>query len=458
MQGTQVGTTHTTTRREQLDGRDLLRTDSETQLKVQRFGDSSEQSLRYTTWDTTDGKLVRFDSVMRQSEQPLNVSGVVEGEQLVITTTGSGSAQTRSLPWKHSFGGFEAATRSLRERPMQPGERRTLSMLLPFILQVATIELSAVNFESTKLLDQSARLLRVEQTMTLSGAQPIRSTSWLDEHGEILKTEFTALGQSSYRATKERALRKPSTERPLDLGVATTVALKQPMKQGHDANRARYLVTVAGADPSTLFKPSLGQSVKSTGPNSAEIVVQRVRGDTAGPSAVESPAAPADLQSSALIQSDDPLIMELAKSAALDETDPWKTAVRLEAFVRQAVKDKEFTQAFASAAEVARSRRGDCTEHAVLLAALCRARKIPARVVMGLVYVPAAQSFVFHMWTDVHLGGRWVGLDGTLGRGGIDAAYLTVGHSSLEQSDLFASFLSVFQLLGQLKIEVLEEQ
>ena len=41
----------------------------------------------------------------------------------------------------------------------------------------------------------------------------------------------------------------------------------------------------------------------------------------------------------------------------------------------------------ATAAEVARSREGDCTEHAVLLAALARARGIPARVAMGLVYV-----------------------------------------------------------------------
>ncbi len=50
----------------------------------------------------------------------------------------------------------------------------------------------------------------------------------------------------------------------------------------------------------------------------------------------------------------------------------------MERFVNREVTKKNFSQTFASAAEVARSRKGDCTEHAVFLMALCRARGIPA--------------------------------------------------------------------------------
>jgi hypothetical protein len=105
---------------------------------------------------------------------------------------------------------------------------------------------------------------------------------------------------------------------------------------------------------------------------------------------------------------------------------------------------------------VAESREGDCTEHAVLLAALLRALELPARVSIGLVYAPSEQGFAFHLWTEVYLNGRWLPLDGTLGRGGIGAAHLKLADSSLAGDNAYASFLPVAQVLGRLKIEVLD--
>ena len=101
-----------------------------------------------------------------------------------------------------------------------------------------------------------------------------------------------------------------------------------------------------------------------------------------------------------LIQSDDPTIVSMAKSVAPDETDPMKLGIALEQFVRHTIKLKDFSQAFATAAEVARNPEGDCTEHSVLLAALARARGIPARVAIGLVYQDGKQSFAYHMWNE----------------------------------------------------------
>jgi transglutaminase-like putative cysteine protease len=167
-------------------------------------------------------------------------------------------------------------------------------------------------------------------------------------------------------------------------------------------------------------------------------------------------AAPTDAERrpNSLIQSDDSRVLAMAREAAGDEADPWQVAKRLEAYVHKAVRNKNFSQALASAAEVARTGEGDCTEHAVLLAALARARGIPARVAVGLVYVePAALGF--HMWTEMFIGGKWVPLDATLGLGGIGAAHLKIAQSSLEGADHLASFLPVAQALGQLKLEVL---
>lgn len=66
----------------------------------------------------------------------------------------------------------------------------------------------------------------------------------------------------------------------------------------------------------------------------------------------------------------------------------------------------------------------DCTEYAVLLAALSRAQGIPARYFEGLVYLgeeSEATARVEHAWVDVYLPGiGWVSIDPTLGRSSIN--------------------------------------
>jgi transglutaminase-like putative cysteine protease len=130
--------------------------------------------------------------------------------------------------------------------------------------------------------------------------------------------------------------------------------------------------------------------------------------------------------------------------------------VALEAYVNRAVTTKDFSQALSTASEVARNREGDCKGHAVYLAALARARKIPARVAMGLVYMPQSQALGYHMWTELYVGGRWIGLDGTLAKGGIAGGHLQLTHSSLAGGAAYNSFLPVMQVVGQLKVEVLD--
>jgi hypothetical protein len=95
-----------------------------------------------------------------------------------------------------------------------------------------------------------------------------------------------------------------------------------------------------------------------------------------------------------------------------------------------------------------------CTEHGVLLAALARVVGMPSRVAIGLVYVDKAGGFGYHMWAEVFLDGRWIPLDAILGSGGTSAAYLKINDSSLEGASAYSSFLSVAQVLGQLKVSV----
>lgn len=87
----------------------------------------------------------------------------------------------------------------------------------------------------------------------------------------------------------------------------------------------------------------------------------------------------------------------------------------LESYVYDHIADKSYTRAFDLASQVAATRSGDCTEHAVLLAAMARSFGHHARVVIGSVLVESdAGLYAFgHAWTEIHDGERWVIRDAT---------------------------------------------
>lgn len=91
--------------------------------------------------------------------------------------------------------------------------------------------------------------------------------------------------------------------------------------------------------------------------------------------------------------------------------------------------DESMDRGFDYASRVARDLRGDCTEHAVLLAALARRSGVPARVVMGVVVViedgqPAAFG---HAWTEIKEGDAWTLADAALAEMSEATHYIPLG-------------------------------
>jgi transglutaminase-like putative cysteine protease len=100
--------------------------------------------------------------------------------------------------------------------------------------------------------------------------------------------------------------------------------------------------------------------------------------------------------------------------------------------------------------------QGDCTEHAVLLAAMLRVRKVPSRIAIGLVYDDRIVGFVSHMWTEAWLGGTWVGLDATRGQGRVGAAHIKLAQASFadKSDDPVTAFVPLMNVLGKWNIDV----
>lgn len=86
----------------------------------------------------------------------------------------------------------------------------------------------------------------------------------------------------------------------------------------------------------------------------------------------------------------------------------------LEQFVHDYIADKDSVHGFDIASQVARSRAGDCTEHAVLLTSLLRMYGYPARTVTGLFVSLEKPVMAYgHAWVEYYSDHGWIGLDGT---------------------------------------------
>ena len=476
LSGERVGHVHTSVFREPGTTGDRLRIEQHEALTLRSNNNRIETRTSIRSQETSDGQLLEFTSILPQGELPLKTNGYVEGNELHLevgtvseksmaaSEPGSpqqfdldtvGKKTKVTLPWAADFGGPYRVASSLQANPLAPGETRTLRYLDAATNQLATVVLTASDYEETDLTAGSQRLLRVEAKTTISG-HTINSTLWMDEDGDILKTLIAEMfNYMAIRATKEEALQKV-TQIDFDLGQKSAVHVKRTLPAPHHTKRIVYRIHLEASDPTQVFDTGLTQQVVAKDDHTARITVYAIRpGDTTGnPQAKPEGVTEGDLEPSNLIQSDDPTVVFLAQQGAGEIDDPWQAAVALEKLVHTKMTSLGISSAFATAGEVARDLKGDCTEHAVLLAALARSRGIPARVAIGLVYY--RQEFLYHMWTEVHVDGAWIPLDATLGLGGIGAAHLKITDSNLQGASPNAAFLPVTEVIGQLKIEILE--
>jgi transglutaminase-like putative cysteine protease len=144
----------------------------------------------------------------------------------------------------------------------------------------------------------------------------------------------------------------------------------------------------------------------------------------------------------------------LARKAVLTEKDPWKKALRIERWVKGAIRTDN-SAALVPASQAAKTLRGDCRHHALLTAALCRATGIYSRTAIGLLYVYKGGPVLgFHMWTEVNIGGRWLGVDSTLGKGGVSAAHVKINDHSWSGVESMTPLLPVSRVLGKVRFEV----
>lgn len=462
--GKKVGHGHIVHTRDGAGALAMYRTEVTQSFTVVRNGDAVnlETASRFLEEPKT-GKVMLFETEQRQGEPVLQMSGRLEGDTIRMTVNG----KEASFAYPNGAVGPYTADQRIREKGFEPGtvvEVEVFNDRDP--RKPANYRNEVIRREVVDVAGKPREAIRCDVRHSLFPDMNI--VTWLDDAGHPLVVEnpLGAMGTMRVVTCDKATAMKPND--PPDLFAASVIVPSRPLRQVQRLRRATFQITSQNEAPVRLFSGD-GQDVHSSSPKIVLVTVSV-------PGLIEKgalfPSFPVKdvkwdeyLKPTTYLQSDDPKVVALAREIAGDEKNPVWIAKRIERVIFEKMRRRNLSKAFSTAAEVAKSFEGDCTEHAVLAAAVARAVGLPSRVVTGLAYLEPGRgtglstaadkgAFGFHMWAEVMVGPDvWWPVDAALG--GFTAAHIAIQKSALDQIEPALELGSeILLMVGALQIEV----
>lgn len=449
MDGSQVGWMSSAS---ETDGT-RYRTTTATAMRFGRGAAPVDIELKSVFLETHDGKPLGMEFVQSMALQPLETRWTFAEDHVDQVSVQGGRTIESRLPlpegnWLTPMAVKRAITTAIAE-----GKREIGYSTISGESGLDSVEIRHLYVkDQVQEVDGKPAPVTVWRT-TNSLIEGIEAMETYASGGLLLREEvrMPMLGTMTTRlATKDEAMREAAAP---ELLVKTFVRPSRPIRNADRAKTATLrLRATEGAMPQL---PSAGaQRVVQDG-ETATLTI-----DLDDPVPAAEGAAGEYRAATALIDAGDPLILALSASAVRDAgADPRQRALAARESVHRLLTDAGLDTVFATASETARTRAGDCSEHAVLLCALLRADDIPARVAVGLVYADAflgeRDIFGWHMWTQALIDGRWIDLDATL-PDRYHAAHVLTSTTGLDDNVLGAEMAATLLLMGNLEIEVVD--
>ncbi len=310
-----------------------------------------------------------------------------------------------------------------------------------------------------------------------SAAPDLASRQWRSRDGVLLRESVpTPAGPLVAELADEAAARSALAGSPPEVLAAGAVVAEGRLDPAW--RRVRYLVrrdedeaidagAGAGAVPGSPVPADARQRVTREADGWWHVDVSASDAEppstdaTRGTPAPPSPPGPADLAATPLVDADDPAVRRLAARAVRGLPAGGDAAARAEAMRRRVhahVRDDAgLDRLWDSASTTARTGRGDCSEHAVLLAAMLRAEGIPARLAIGLVHAEAIDGpgvpLAWHLWTRAWIDGAWHELDATR-PAGVGPGHLRLGETAGGDAEALARVAALAAGAGRLRVRI----
>ena len=419
-----------------------VHTSQSLEIALDRAGARVALGSTETSTETIAGVPLAFGSVSRLSGSESRIEGRVHEGRAKVTITTGGATQQRTLPWPANALLPEGVRLAGMRAGLAPGARYSALAFQPSSLEAAQITSTIAAAEQVDLPGGARKLYPVEQLLAFPGA-PMKTRAWIDAEQTVYKLTMPIMGVDLVLLACDRAC-ATAPNQGSDVFERTLMPSPRTLREQELAGTMRYTLASPRNESALVLPETDEQRVEARG-NERIVTISR----DARARAQERPA-PEDFRPNDWLQSDAPDIVRLAHQAAGDAGAPLERMRRIETFVRGYIRSKTLDVGYASALEVAHKPEGDCTEHALLVAALGRALGIATRVVDGLAYAPGFagkdQVFVPHAWAQAFVDGRWQSFDAALP--GFDAGHIALAIGDGDPWKFYAGL----DLLGRIEL------
>jgi hypothetical protein len=406
-------------------------------LRLQLLGRNQNATTHLDMDVDQEWTLEKFNFVLQANDVRFHARGRVMPGKLMLTVDSGGHVTTREMALSQPPYLLAALKPYVATQQLEPGKEHYFSTFDPATLSQQVTKVVIEGREQIRIGERIEPAMRIRQSF--SG---ISVVSWLDGAGRTLKEESPA-GFSLVRQNPLEAQDTATTRSiPLDLITQTSITPDRPILSPERKHLIK--LKLSGINLSNFPLMNAGRQrldqdqleIRREDLNRLEPVGLPVRQRLLNPF----------LQPTVFLQSDHPKISRLALEIVHGEKDARKAASRIKDWVYKEIA-KEPTVSIPNALEVLQTKKGDCNEHTVLFNALARAAGIPAKTVVGVVYLRGA--FYYHAWSEVWIG-DWISVDSVLNQFPADATHIKFLEGEIDRQ------MDILQLIGNLKISIIE--
>ncbi|MBM4037757.1 MAG: transglutaminase domain-containing protein [Planctomycetes bacterium] len=442
VQGKKSGYALAECREARVGGRAAVTMNLQMWLKLATFGRQEDVEIADTRTYFRTGELHEAACRFKSEGKEMQATVTVRGDKAVGTMRAGGlPPQTKDLPKPAECLRDWVTSQCLAAEAAKPGEEATYAFVEPLTLKEY----------------QGKVVLRERKEIVVNGVRT---------RVGIFEGRIPELGVSGDMVVDERGL-------VLEQKVGQMFVLRlEPEQQARDVRYTADLVRLgclrldpAPPDPAALrgmrfeihgiedseLLVSDGRQRWSAGSGGAHVVEVVARAVPAGRLArlpVDREKFAEELSPSPFAQSDQLEIRALAAEIVGSERNLLAAASRINAWVYKNIR-KVNSAALSNAAEVLKTREGDCLEHTVLFVALARAAGIPARKVAGVTALKGGEGLYYHAWPEVWVG-DWLAMDPTLDQDLADATHVKFCRGGVE------SFFRIVSIFGRLRAKPLD--
>ncbi|VAX19620.1 hypothetical protein MNBD_NITROSPINAE03-590, partial [hydrothermal vent metagenome] len=362
-------------------------------IKMKIMDISQDMSFANTTYLSGAKKLVKFIYLQTIQSQRQRTTGVMKNGNLQLAITGAGGTSYKTVKIQPDTYFGESIGFALSDK-LKVGFKITVPIFIAALRATDNLTFEVVGEKKMTVGKKPVDVYIVE-----SSIQGVKTRSYVTKSGVTIREE-SFMNFVSVRVSESEALKFKEAYVPITSLI--TFSLITPDKQIENPAQIKTLKLSIGGlkTPGLLpndYRQSIGKPKRKMDKSrrrsfTAPVTIKKINPAKFLSIAEASSAMPADLRPSPEIQSDNKMIISVARKIIGGEKDAWQAARKINGWVYKNV-EKKLVDSF-TAIDVLLSKQGECQSHTNLFTAFARSVGVPARVASGLVYSEKNEGFL----------------------------------------------------------------